>query len=268
MLNEENKKNSYLYDYKLHLTILFVAIISLKVGTINIHLYGSFNLVILPLIPALFFSLLLYIFKPITWIGKEQSKACTKIMLLLISPLIVKLAISSGQNIELLYNVGPAIIFKEIGSIGTVLIGLPIALLLGFKRESIGMTSSICREPQLAVLVEKYGFDSDEVKGFFIVYVIGIVLGTLFISFLANILCYIIPLHPFSYALATGIGSTSMNIAAISSLTAMYPSMTDQLMAFSGISNLISLVFSIYVYIFIALPLTEKLYEKLSLYFN
>ena len=265
--NEKIKKN-ILYDYRLHITILFVSIISLAIGTINIHIVGSFNLILLPLMYSLFLAILFYVYKPIKWINKDQSKNCARLMLILICPLIVKLAVASGENIDILFNVGPALLLKELGSIGTVLIGLPIAMFLGFKRESIGMTSSICREPQLAVLINKYGFDSVEVKGFFIVYLIGIVLGTLFISFLANILCYVVPLHPYSYALATGIGSTSMNVAALSSLTAMYPDLSGKLLAYSGISNLISVVFSIYVYMFISLPLTEKLYERLHGYFN
>ena len=257
-----------LKDYKLHLTMLIVSILALSIGTIVIPVTGDFDLILLPVIPALFLSLFLYVFKPIKWIKTAQSKTSTKILLLLVCPLLVKLAIASGENIGLLMNVGPVLILKELGSIGTLIIGLPIALLLGFKRESIGMTSSICREPQLAVLIDKYGFESDEVKGFFIVYLIGIVLGTIFIMFLVNVLHYIIPLHPYSYALATGIGSSSINVAAVSSLMSLHPDLSNELLAFSGISNLISLIFGIYVYIFISLPLTERLYNKLQPYFK
>lgn len=267
MKNDEEHKKSLINDYKLHLTMLFISIISLGIGTIKIPLINGFNLVLLPIMYSLFIAALFFIYKPVKWINISQSKSCAEILLILISPLIVKLAIASGQNIDILFNVGPALLLKELGTIGTVIVGLPIALILGFKRESIGMTSSICREPQLAVLINRYGFDSDEVKGFFIVYLIGIVLGTIFISVLTNILCYTLPLHPYSYALASGIGSTSMNVAAVSSLTTIYPPLTDKLLAYSGLSNLISVVFSIYVYMFISLPLTEKLYDKLHGYF-
>ena len=68
-------------------------------------------------------------------------------MLIIIGPLIAKLAITSGQNIDLLVKTGIAIFLEELGDIGSIFIALPVALLLGFKRESIGMTSSICREP-------------------------------------------------------------------------------------------------------------------------
>lgn len=184
-------------------------------------------------------------------------------MLIFIGPLIAKLAITSGENIGLLLQTGATIFLKEIGDIGAIFLALPIALLLGFKRKAIGMTSSICREPQMAVIIDKYELSSHEVKGFMIVYLIGIVLGTVFISIIAG-LCNLIPLHPYAYAMASGVGSTSMSVAAVSSLVTLYPDMSSQLMAFSGISNMISLIFSIYVYIFISLPLTEKLYGYLE----
>ncbi len=262
-----NTKGFFNY-FKLHFTIFIITLISLSIGTVVFPIFNNMELIILPFIFSLFLAILVYVIKPIKWVGNLQSKYCTDLILIFIGPLLVKLAIASGQNIGLLFNVGPILIIKELGSLGTIFIGLPIALYLGFGRESVGMTSSICREPQLAVLVEKYGFDSKEVKGFFIVYIIGIVLGTIFITFLVNILCYILPLHPYSYALATGIGSTSMNVAAVSSLISLYPDLHDNLLAFSGISNLISLVFGIYVYMIISLPLTEVLYNKLVKYFK
>ena len=40
---------------------------------------------------------------------------------------------------------------------GTIIIGSPIALLIGMKREAIGATFSIDREPNLAIISEKYG---------------------------------------------------------------------------------------------------------------
>lgn len=264
----DNSKNTHIFDYKLHLTLLVVSSISLYVGVININLFGDFKLIILPLITALFLSVVCFYVKQFSWIGKKQSSISAVLMLILIGPLIAKLAIASGQNINLLINVGPVLLFKELGSLGSIIFGLPIALFLGFKRESIGMTSSICREPQMVVLMDRYGFDSDEVRGFFTVYLIGIVLGTVFISLVVNFLTFIVPLHPFSYALASGIGSTSMSVAAVSSLSAIYPALNNELLAFSGISNLISIVFSIYVYMFISLPLTEWLYNKFEHYFN
>ena len=252
-----------LLDYKLHITVLICVLISQAIGTVTITITSGFKIIILPLIFSLILVTILYLEKHVTWITKKQSKTCGKIMLIIIGPLIAKLAITSGQNIDLLVKTGIAIFLEELGDIGSIFIALPVAWLLGFKRESIGMTSSICREPQMAVIIDKYGLSSDEVKGFMIVYLIGIILGTIFISIIASF-SYLIPLHPYAYALACGVGSTSMNVAAVSSLITLHPDLSNQLLAFSGISNLISLILGVYVYILVSLPLTEKLYAYIE----
>lgn len=266
MNKDKYQFNSFkeILDYKLHITVLICFIIAQYIGIISIPIVSGLNIIILPLVFSLILVTILFLSKHVTWINSSQSKKCSKFMLILIGPLLAKLAITSGQNIDLLLNTGLPILLEEIGDIGAIFIALPIALFLGFKRKSIGMSSSICREPQMAVIIDKYGVSSEEVKGFMIVYLIGIVLGTIFISIIASLLAYILPLHPFSYALACGVGSTSMNVAAVSSLTVLYPELSNQLIAYSGISNLISSIFSIYVYIFISLPLTEKLYDYLQ----
>lgn len=91
---------------------------------------------------------------------------------------------------------------------GTVFLALPVALLLGFKKETIGMTNSIGRETNVAVVIDKFGFDSAETRGVLTVFIIGTVIGTLYISFLSCFLCVsVLPLHPYAFAMATGVGS-------------------------------------------------------------
>lgn len=268
MVVEEKNSDSYeelteaRKDYKLHLTVLLCIVIAEYIGMYTLSVSGI-TIVLMPLLYSLVLAIAFYLAKPVKWIKEDQSNRASTIMMLLIGPLLAKLAIASGQNIQIIFNAGPAILLQEVGNLGTIFAALPVALLLGFKREAIGMTSSICREPQLAVIIDKYEISSDEVKGFMIVYLIGIILGTVFISIIAS-LCSLIPLHPYAYALASGVGSTSMSVAAVSSLVTLYPDMSNQLIAFSGISNMISLIFGIYVYIFISLPLTEKLYGYLE----
>jgi hypothetical protein len=250
-------------DYKLHLTILFAIIISEYIGVIALDIMGV-NIVLMPLLYSLVLAIAFYIVKPFKWISKKQSDESSTIMMLLVGPLLVKLAVASGQNLAIIFDVGSAILLEQIGNFGTIFIGLPIALLLGFKREAIGMTSSICREPQMAVVMDRYGFTSPETRGFFTVFLIGTVLGTPFVSIMASVLAYVIPLHPYAYGMACGIGSASMNAAAVASLSAIYPDLSVQLEAFSGMANLIAMVTGMYVYIFAAIPLTEKLYDILE----
>ncbi|MDO5852333.1 MAG: DUF3100 domain-containing protein [Methanobacteriaceae archaeon] len=259
----ENIENGW-KDYKLHLTVLVLVIIAEFIGTHTLQITEAISLVVMPLLYSIIMALALYLSKPIKWIGKIQSKYSEEIMLLLTGPLLAKLAISSGQSISIIFSAGPALLLQELGNLGTIFVAMPIALFLGFKRESIGMTSSICREPQLPVIIKKYGFASEETRGVLIVFLIGTIIGAIFISFMVSILAAIIPLHPYAYAMASGIGSASMNAAAISSLVSLYPTLSSQIQAFAGISNLISMCSGIYVYIFIALPLSEKIYSILE----
>lgn len=250
-------------DYKLHLTVLVAVVISEYIGVLTLDVMGI-SIVIMPLLYALILAVALYLAKPITWIGKKQSQRSTEIMMLLIGPLLAKLAIASGQNIGIIFNAGPAILLQEVGNLGTIFLALPVALLLGFKREAVGMTSSICREPQMAVVIDRYGFKSPETKGFFTVFLIGTILGTPFISIMVSILAHTLPLHPYAFGMACGIGSASMNAAAVASLSTIFPQCAAQMEAFSGMANLIAMVTGMYVYIFIAIPLTEYLYKKLE----
>ncbi|WP_455645457.1 DUF3100 domain-containing protein [Methanosphaera sp.] len=250
-------------DYKLHLTILLCIVIAEYIGIYTINISGI-NIVLMPLLYSLVLAIAFYLAKPAKWVGNEQSQKSGTIMMLLIGPLLAKLAIASGQNIQIIFNAGPAILLQEVGNLGTIFAAMPVALLLGFKREAIGMTSSICREPQMAVVIDRFGMDAPETKGFFSVFLIGTVLGTPFISLLVSVLVYLLPLHPYAFGMACGIGSASMNAAAVSSVSTIFPAFATQIEAFSGMANLISMVTGMYVYILIAIPLTEWLYRWLE----
>lgn len=235
----------------------------MHIGILEIKISDTVSILLLPLIYALVLGLILYLPKPIKFVGPKQSKVAEGAMVLFIGVLITKLAISSGQSIENIFDVGPALIIQQIGNLGTLL-ALPVALLLGFRREVIGMTSSICREPNLGVIIDKYGFKSPETRGVLAVFVIGSILGTPFISFLSSISASLIPMHPYAYAMASGVGSASMNAAALAPLMHLYPSMATDLESFAGCSNLLSFCFGIYICIFVSLPLAERMYTWLS----
>ena len=64
--------------------------------------------------------------------------------------------------------------------------------------------------------------------------------------------------------MASGVGSASMNAAAIGPTLAAFPGLETQIEAFAGFSNLLSFCVGIYIVIFIAMPLTEKLYDILE----
>ena len=257
------KKNPW-KDYGLHLTVLFVSIIAMFIGPIEIPITKGVEVSIMPLLYTMVLGLIFYLDKSITWIQRKQSRIAEGAMMLFIGVLIAKLAVSSGQSLHLLFEMGPALMLQELGHLATILIALPVALLLGFKREAIGMTNSIGREPEVAVVVDKYGFNSPESRGIFALFIVGTMIGTVFISFLTSISVSILPFHPFAFAMASGVGSASMNAASIGPTLAAFPALETQIEAFAGFSNLLSFSVGIYIVIFLALPLTEKLYYILE----
>ncbi len=253
-------------DYKLHLTVVALVIISEFIGPMDFYITKDICVMIMPLLYAMVLGLALFLFKPVKWIGKKQAKIAESAMLLFIGPLIAKLAISSGQSFHLLLEVGPALILQEFGHIfGCVFLALPVALLLGFKRETVGMTNSIGRETNVAIVIDKYGFNSPETTGVLTVFIIGTVIGTLYISFLSCVCVSILPLHPYAFAMGSGIGSASMNAAALAPLLSAFPaSMSTSIEAFAGFSNLISFCVGMYFCMFLAIPTAEKLYGILE----
>ena len=257
------KKNPW-KNYKLHITILFLVIIAELIGPIEIELLEGVEVSIMPLLYSMVLGLVCYLAKPINWIKRKQARIAEGAMMLFIGILIAKLAVSSGQSIHLIFEMGPALMLQELGHLATILIALPVALLLGFKREAIGMTNSIGREPEVGVVVDKYGFNSPEARGIFALFIIGTMIGTVFISFLASLSTSLLPLHPFAFAMASGVGSASMNAAALGPTLAAFPALETQIEAFAGFSNLLSFSVGIYIVIFLALPLTEKMYYKLE----
>ena len=256
------KKNPW-RDYRLHVTVLILVVVAELIGTQKIPITGDVAITIMPLIYTIVLGFIFYLDKRITWIKRKQARIAEGAMMLFIGVLIAKLAVSSGQSIHLIFEMGPALILQEIGHLATILV-LPIALLLGFKEEAIGMTNSIGREPNVAVVVDKYGFNSPESRGVFAIFIIGTVIGTIFISFLVTLSLSFLPLHPYAFAMASGVGSASMNAAAIGPTLAAFPGLESQIEAFAGFSNLLSFCVGIYIVIFLALPLTERVYRWLE----
>jgi len=92
----------------------------------------------------------------------------------------------------------------------------------------------------LGVIIDKYDFKSPEACGVLSVFVIGSIIGTPFISLLSSICTSVIPFHPYAFAMASGIGSASMNAVALVPLVHSHPAMATKLEAFAGCSNILS----------------------------
>lgn len=176
----------------------------------------------------------------------------------------VKYGTLAGPNFAKILSAGPAFIAQEFGHILSPILALPLALLLGMKRESVGATSSISREPSLGVITEKYGINSPEGNGVLATYLIGTVLGTIVFGILGSV-CIYSGIHPYALGMACGVGSGSMMTSAAAALTEVAPAqMKDTILAYAATSNMLSGITGVSFLIFITLPLTNKLYKVLS----
>ena len=81
----------------------------------------------------------------------KEVKAASKLVIVAICPFIAKLGINAGASLETVVSAGPALLLQEFGNLGTILLAMPLAILLGMKREAIGATHSINRESNLAL---------------------------------------------------------------------------------------------------------------------
>lgn len=193
-----------------------------------------------------------------------EVKAASGLVLVAIGPFIAKLGITAGGNIMKVISAGPALFLQELGNLGTIFLALPIAILLGLKRESIGACHSINRETSLALVNDVYGPDSAETRGSLSIYVVGGMVGTIYFGFMATMCAATGLWHPFALAMASGVGAGIMMASASASLAAIYPELADQIMAFAGTSETLSGIDGIYIGLFLALPITNWLYNKLE----
>ncbi|SEI14136.1 Protein of unknown function [Halobacillus karajensis] len=247
-------------DWRLHLIVLGIVFITESIGTHKIPV-GSAVILLLPMLYAMVIGVGLY-FTPV--VKEKQSKNAETLVFLAVSLLVAKFSLGIGPSFVQIIEAGPALLLQEIGNLGTIFLALPVAVALGMKRESIGMTHSTGREGNLALIMDYYGFNSPEGRGVMAMYIFGTVFGAVFLGLIAGVLASVTPIHPLALAMASGVGSGSMMAASSGSLVSLFPEMEQDIMAFAAASNLISISTGLYVSIFIGLPMTEKLYTFFS----
>ena len=156
--------------------------------------------------------------------NEKMMDVAGKVMPIAMLVLIVKIGLGIGPNLHMLLNSGWALIMQELGHFfGTIIFGLPMALALKMGREAIGACYSIDREPNVAIIAEKYGIFSPEGRGVMGMYICGTLFGALWISILSGIIARMGIFHPYALAMGGGIGSASMMAASIGSLVAVFP---------------------------------------------
>lgn len=254
---------------KLMAVVMCIVVVSEFIGVTSVKL-GSLSVSFLPMLYAVMIGLIVtpdllgkYITPLKKLIGKKEIGITSSVVMLALLPLGVKYGTLVGPNIKSVINAGPALVLQELGNLATVLIAMPLALMLGMKREAIGACSSISREPSLGVIGEKYGIDSPEGTGVLGTYLVGSIIGTVYFGIISP-LGLQMGFHPLSLAVACGLGSGSMMAAASASLAAAVPEMAEQILAFAATSNMLAAFTGMYTLIFLALPLSNFIYRILS----
>ena len=134
--------------------ILYLIIFSLVVVTISEFIgfqavkVGRFTIGLLPLVFAIVITMILGIqtfrkgiLKKVY--SKGNVEFASKYLIIIMLPLMARYGADVAPKIKEILGIGWIFLFQELGNLGTVLIGLPIALLLGLKREAIGATLGI-----------------------------------------------------------------------------------------------------------------------------
>lgn len=248
--------------WKVYVAALIIAAVCDLIGTLKFNI-GIGTLTLFPMVFATIFGGLLgpdafKLFKT------EESKLGGSLVLVALAPFMAKMGISAGGNLAKLVAVGPALLLQEFGNLGTILLSLPLALLLGLKKEAIGACYSINRDSNLGLTTDIFGPDAPETRGTFAVYIVGSVIGTVFISVLASIVASWNIFDPIALGMACGVGSGSMMTAAAGTLGEIYPQQAENIMIMGGASDMLTGITGIYMGTFVGLPLTKKLYAILE----
>lgn len=163
-------------NIKLHILALILVIIAEWTGIFKFQL-GRGIIALFPMLYALIFGIVAKFIKAANEKDMGDAGSLVGVTLML---LMAKYGTTIGPTLPKIISASPALILQEIGNIGTVLLGVPVAIALGLHREAIGGAHSIAREPNIAIIADRFGLDSEEGEGVLGVYIVGTVFGTTF----------------------------------------------------------------------------------------
>lgn len=258
--------HSYSVWLKLFFWAVFLVVGAEAIGPIKIP-FGANNIVLLPYLWATLAGLAVGLMRArtpkILSVDLAAQRKASVIFQAAVLIFIAKLGLLVGESIPLIIDAGWAILFQELGHfVGTILFALPLALMLGIKREAVGATFSVGREPSLAIIGEKYGMNSPEGRGVMGEYLTTTLFGTLFMTVAASIVVSLDIFDPRSLAMGAGIGSGTMMAAAATAIAAQQPpALAKEVMALAAASNLITTTVGTYFSILISLPLANWAYR-------
>lgn len=251
--------------WPIHLVVLVVSIVSQLIGVRPIPI-GIGTILLLPLLFAFVFTLVLnpHVVPAVgRFLSAKRTAAAGPLIIIAIMPFIAKFGTTIGPGIDEIVRSGPALVLQELGNLGTILIAFPVAIwVFRMGRESIGAVHSIAREPNIAIIADRYGLRSPEGTGVMGVYVMGTLFGTFIFAIIASVLATAEVFSIEALAMACGVGSGSMMAACSGALAAAAPESTDTITALAGASNLLTYATGMYVSLFVALPIVERIYLR------
>ena len=256
-------KSEVLKNWKIHVIVLVLVCIAEWVGVKHFS-FGIGSIALFPMLYVLVVGAIISLPK-LNLVKLPEMNAASNILGVSFMIFVVKLGTQIGPSITTILDSGVILLLQEVGHfLGTIVLGLPVALLLGMKREAIGATFSIDREPNLAIIAEKYGASSAETRGALGVYVCGTLFGAIYLAIVASLIASTGWFHPISLAMGAGVGSGSMMAAMTGAISSIYPASADDIAVFAGAANLITSIVGTYVCVFFSLPVTSYLYNKLE----
>lgn len=250
-----------LSDWRSHAVALLLIVVAELIGVIPVKL-GLVSFGLLPMLYVLIFGIALGAAGVIPKKVMDQASPCIALATLW---LVARLSAAIGPNLGAIAKAGPALILQEFGNLGTIFLSVPVAVFV-FKmgRQAVGAGFSNSREPSIALVGSIYGLNGPEGQGVMGAYVTGTVLGTIFFSIASSLAAASGLFHPFSLAMAAGTGSASMMAASMGPVVEAFPEMAEEITALAASSNLLSTVDSLYLSLFLAIPLTNWLYKALK----
>lgn len=248
-------------NWKVHGIVLALIIVSELIGLIKFSV-GPGTVVLLPMLYALLLGILLTP-KFLNVANDKDMTDANGLITVTLMLLMARYGTLVGPTLPKIIQAGPALVLQEFGNLGTILLGVPVAVWLGLKRETIGAAHSVARESNVALIGDIYGLSGPEGRGVMGVYICGTVFGTIFFALMASFCAVLLPLHPLALAMACGVGSASMMTASAGVLATMYPEMKDQILALAAASNMLTGLDGLYMSLWMGLPLTEWLYKKI-----
>lgn len=249
-------------EWKIYLLAFVFILIADSIGQIEIPV-GTGKFILFPI----FYAIILGVLSgpQVTKIvNNKQVKAASKLVVVGIAPFIAKLGITAGANIETILDAGPAVLLHGFGNLFGIFLALPVAILLGMKREAVGACFSINREYHMALINNIYGSDSAEARGSLSIYIVGGMIGTIYFGLMASAVAMTGLFEPEALGLASGVGAGIMMASASASLCEIYPAAADTISTLASVGETMAGITGIYINMFLAIPLCDKLYRVLE----